>query len=205
MNQELNKIIQELYTCLPNDRNRFNLIMENLKDKFLSSPSNPNINYNYKFSKEKFSSQIMNEKSINQNINIPNIKNNINIQNNFLNNNTDVNSSLNPLKVISNCQPIDLPTLNVQNKLYDANNEDIGEYINLNNNYNSETFNENIYENKIRNDVHANCKYYYPEEYNSQVNENKFQNIDWKNNLINNNINSNYGGKNYDYKKKNEF
>ena len=36
MKLEVNKIVQELYTCLPNDRNKFNSIMENLKVKFLS-------------------------------------------------------------------------------------------------------------------------------------------------------------------------
>ena len=38
MNHEVNKIVQELYSCLPNDRNKFNSIMENLKEKFLLSP-----------------------------------------------------------------------------------------------------------------------------------------------------------------------
>ena len=204
MNQEVNKIVQELYTCLPDDRNKFNSIMENLKVKFLSSPNSPQINYNIKFPTTNYSSQILKDNLINS-TNIPPIKNNININNNtncINNNNPEIYSSLNPLKVNYNFQPINLPTYNVQNKQYDSiNNDELGDYININNNgFHTGTFNENnFYDNKIQNDIHANVKYYYPEEYNSQINDNKNQNNDWNMNQINNN-NIIYGSKNNLYK-----
>jgi hypothetical protein len=61
MNQEVNKIIQELYTCLPNDRNKFNSIMDNLKAKFLSSSNNSKVNYNLKNRNINYSSKIISE------------------------------------------------------------------------------------------------------------------------------------------------
>jgi hypothetical protein len=59
--------------------------------------------------------------------------------------------------------------------------------MNINNNgYQSGFFNENMYDNKIKNDIHANCKYYYPNEYNFNMNDNnKMQNNDWKNTQMN--------------------
>ena len=206
MNEEVNKIVQELYTCLPNDRNRFNSIMENLKEKFLSFSNNQQTNHNIKLPNTNYSSQLVNENIIKSN-NIPPIKNNINNNQNYLNNSSDINSSLNPLKSISNFQPINLPTFNVKNKQYEAiNNDELGDYINLNNDYHhTGTFNENLYENKIQNDVHANLKYYYPEEYNSQYNDNKMQNTDWNINQINNNNNLMYSSKNNFYKTQNDI
>ena len=206
MNHEVNKIVQELYTCLPNDRNKFNSIMENLKAKFLSSPNNPKINYNIKMPTASYTSQILNDNIIKPNT-IPNININTNITNpNFLNNSSDVNPSLNPLKGLTDFQPINLPTLNIQNKQYQQplNNDELGDYINLNNEYHTGGFNENIYENNIQNDVHANCKYYYPDEYNNQINDNKYQNLDLNNNKLNNN-NLMYGSKNNFYKTESEY
>ena len=208
MNQEVNKIVQELYTCLPNDRNKFNSIMENLKEKFLSSSNNRNLNYNIKLPSSSFTSQIMNDNLIKSN-SLPNINNNINTNNtNYLNNSSDINPSLNPLKEFSNFQPINLPTYNVQNKQYESlNNDELGDYININNinnTYQTGTFNDNLYDNNIKNDIHANCKYYYPEEYNTQINDNKYQNIDLNNNKYNN-TNLMYGSKSNFYKNKNDF
>ena len=204
MNQEVNKIVDELYSCLPNDRNKFNLIMENLKQKFLSSPNNNiRINYSPKFHTKSYTSQLINE-NIKAN-SIPNIQNNnINNPNNpnyLTNNNIEINSTFNPLKEISNFQPINLPPFNAPNKNYETlNNNENGDFININNEYQSQLFNENRYENKIQNDMHANFKYYYPEEYNSQFNDNnKNQNIDWKMNQINTN-NIMYGSQNNFYK-----
>ena len=204
MNQEVNKIVEELYSCLPNDRMKFNSIMQNLKEKFLSSPNYEKMNYNQKFPTTSYTSQIINENIINSN-NIPNIKNNNLTNPNYLLNNTELNSSssLNPLKAISNFQPINLPPYNVQNKQYEGlNNDEIGKFININNinnDYQSGLFNENIYENKIQNDIHANFKYYYPEEYNSQFNDiNKNQNYEWTKEQLNSN-NLMYGSKNNFY------
>ena len=75
MNYEVNKIIEELYTCLPNDRNKFNNIMDNLKQQFLSSGNRP-MNFN-----KGLNSQLMNENSIEAN----NI-NKLNFKANTLNN-----------------------------------------------------------------------------------------------------------------------
>ena len=204
MNQEVNKIVEELYSCLPNDRMKFNSIMQNLKEKFLSSPNYEKMNYNQKFPTTSYTSQIINENIINSN-NIPNIKNNNLTNPNYLLNNTELNSSssLNPLKAISNFQPINLPPYNIQNKQYEGlNNDEIGKFININNinnDYQSGLFNENIYENKIQNDIHANFKYYYPEEYNSQFNDiNKNQNYEWAKEQLNSN-NLMYGSKNNFY------
>ena len=176
MNYEVNKIVDELYTCLPNDRNKFDNIMENLKQQFLSTGNNKTMNFNKGLTNNN--SQIMNENSIDINNFKANSLNNIN----NLINNTESNSSLNPLRAINNLQPITLPTLNVKNKKNDAlNNDDLGDVININNinkDYQIGSFNENKYENNnIKNDTHANCKYYYPEEYHSQFNDNnKYQN-----------------------------
>ena len=184
MNQEVNKIVNELYLCLPNDRNKFDSIMKNLKDKFLSSSYNEQINYNQNMPKTNFSQQFFNDNNINI-INIPNIKNTDNTH--YLSTNSE-NPSVNPLKGNYNIQPINLPTFNVQNKQYELSNDNIGEYIHANNNdYQVGSFNDNLYENKIQNDVHANYKYYYPEEFSSQFNTNeKIPKINWKNNNNNN-------------------
>ena len=150
MNQEVNKIVQELYSCLPNDRNKFNSIMQNLKEKFLSSQNNHPIDYNKNLPNLNLSSKLINENMMNANNNIPNIKNNTNTPN-FINNSTDINASLNPLKAISNFQPINLPTYNVENKLYnELDNDELGNYININNDFHTGNFNDNLYENKIQ-------------------------------------------------------
>ena len=179
MNYEVNKIVDELYTCLPNDRNKFNNIMENLKQQFLSS-GNKTMNFNKGMT--NYSSPLINENSLEiNNINMQNYKaNSLNNVNNLINN-TESASSLNPLKGLNNLQPITLPTLNIKNKRNDAlNNDDLGDIINMNNinrDFQMGSYNENKYENNIKNDMHANFKYYYPEEYNSQINENnKYQN-----------------------------
>jgi len=187
MNQEVNKIIDELYTCLPNDRNKFNSIMENLKQKFLTTSSTERISFSQNFPTTSLTSQIMNKDEIQPN-SIPNAQNNIKNAN-LMNNISDTTSSMNPLKSLSNFQPISLPEYNAQNKQYDGlNNGDLGEYIDLNAGYQSGLFNNNFYENKIKNDIHANCKYYYPNEYNSQFNDNnKMQNYDSTNNQMNSN------------------
>ena len=155
MNYEVNKIVEELYTCLPNDRNKFNNIMENIKNQFLNS-GNKNKGL------PGYGSQLINENSIDNN--------NINNQ----------NYKTNSMNNINNLQPITLPTLNIKNKKNDSlNNEDLGDIININNinkEYQAGLYNENNYENNIKNDIHANCKYYYPEEFNSQMNHNKYQN-----------------------------
>lgn len=174
MNYEVNKIVEELYTCLPNDRNKFNNIMENIKNQFLNS-GNKNKGL------PGYGSQLINENSIdNNNINNQNYKtNSMNNLNNLINN-TESTSSINPLRAINNLQPITLPTLNIKNKKNDSlNNENLGDIININNinkEYQAGLYNENNYENNIKNDIHANCKYYYPEEFNSQMNHNKYQN-----------------------------
>ena len=203
MNQEVNKIVQELYSCLPNDRKKFNSIMDNLKVKFLSSSNPSKKNYDLKILNTNHSSQLMSE-NVNTTNNILPIKNNNNNNINYLNNSLENNSPANPLKVMSNFEPINLPTFNVQNNQYDEiNNDDLGDYINLNTNgYQSGAFNENYYENKKQNDMHANCKYYYPEEYNSQFSDNKIQNSDWNNKVNSNNLM--YGSKNNFYKMNNE-
>jgi len=195
MNQEINKIVNELYLCLPNDRNKFDSIMKNLREQFLSSNYSEKFDYNKKFPKTNFSSQLLNDNKININ-NIPTMKNNDN--QNYLVNSSEINPSLNPLKANYNLQPINLPTFNVQNKQYDGlNTDNLGEYININNNdYQIGNFNENMYENELQNDVHANYKYYYPEEFSSQFNSNdKSQNFSWKTNNMNDK-NLNYGSYN---------
>ncbi len=195
MNQEVNRIVNELYLCLPNDRNKFDSIMKNLKDKFLSSSYNDHqINYNQNLPKTNFNPQFLNDNNINV-INLPNIKNN---DTHYLSTNSE-NPSINPLKGNYNIQTINLPTYNVQNKQYQLSTDNIGEYIHINNDYQVGPFNDNLFENKRQNDVHANYKYYYPEEFSSQFNTNEnIPNLNWKNNNINNfNDNNNlmYGTK----------
>ena len=60
MNYEVNKIVDELYTCLPNDRIKFNNIMENLKQQFLSTWSKT---MNFK-GLTGYNTQLINENSI---------------------------------------------------------------------------------------------------------------------------------------------
>ena len=129
MNYEINKIVDELYTCLPNDRNKFNNIMENLKQQFLST-GNKAMNF-----KGFTNSQLINENLIDiNNINNQNYKaNSLNNVNNLINNSDSISSS-NPLKGLNNLQPIVLPTLNIKNKKNDSlYNEDLGDAININN------------------------------------------------------------------------
>ena len=189
MNQEVNKIIEELYTCLPNDRNKFNSIMENIKQKFLTTSSSERISFSQNFPTVSYTSQIMNKDDV-QSKSIPIVQQNAkNI--NVINNTSDTSSSMNPLKALSNFQPISLPEYNAQNKHFDGlNNGELGEFIDINAGYQSGLFNNNLYENKIKNDVHANFKYYYPNEYNSQFNDNNNKMLNYD--LTNNQMNSNY-------------
>ena len=173
MNYEVNKIVDELYTCLPNDRDKFNNIMENLKQQFLSTGNRP---MNFNKGNKNYISQLMSENSND----INNIKvNSLNNVNNLINNSESA-SSLNPLRAINNLQPITLPTLNIKNKKNDIlNNEDLGDLININVNkeFQIGPYNDIKYENNVKNDTHANTKFYYPEEYHSQINDNnKYQN-----------------------------
>jgi len=205
MINEVNKIVEELYTCLPNDRNRFNQIMSKLKENFLSQPNEQKFNNNIPYPNTGYNSSQITENIIQNNIPNFNINNN---PKNFFGYNLEVNSSLAPTNPISNLQPINLPSYKVQNKdNIESNNEEVGEYINLNNLNNGYQTgnNDNYSENKIKNDIHANCKYYYPDEYNSQFTDiEKNKNFDYKN-KPNDNENLYFGSKNNFSNTNNDF
>ena len=141
MNYEVNKIIQELYTCLPNDRTKFDIIMSKLREGFLESKNNsdikfPNTGYNSSYANDK----IFINKFKNENVNHKKYKN-------------QDNELLNPSFPLANFQPINLPTNSYPNK--DNNADELRQIYN----------NENYLDNMNKNDMNINNKYNYQDKF----------------------------------------
>ena len=74
--------IEELYSCLPRDRNKFNLIMEDMKKRFLRNVKNPTKIEN-KISQNTFSFQSKNQQYMQNNFSNENFTNKLNKVNNL--------------------------------------------------------------------------------------------------------------------------
>ena len=199
MNSEVAKVVEELYSCLPNDKNKFDHIMESLKEQFLSLPPNKNSNTQI-FQSMSMSSPYQTQAQLTQNnpnnynsnpINTPLNMNN-NYCGNFMNS-TDINEMHPPQKAIPDFKPINLESYVDQskplNEMYNREMNDINKFNDMNkfnnmmsNNTNMNEFynmnlNGNLYESQMREDTHANFKYYYPDEYNNHFEQNNGNNM----------------------------
>lgn len=180
MDAQINDVLEELYSCLPNDRKKFNDIMANLKVKFLSETQNNNINQNSGVFEPK--PNHMKES----------------IGNNFYPGYMGSSEGI-PQKAIPNFKPISLqsyvPQNNIKPEEYGMNNEEKkpedpnninfsgnkysqtfntlqsnnnNNYMNMNNNYMNSNYNTNI-----NTEIHANLQHYYPDDYNAMYQNDK--------------------------------
>ena len=188
-NKNVDLIVEEIYSCLPNDRYKFDRIMNNLKNEIVGDynysdniPSTKILSSSEYFQKKNYSNQIPQNYSQNNQMNSNlnnnsdfiyrnNNKNNIYSQNqnsNFMINNNNNNNTINSNYVST------LPE---------------GEFLNM------KPFQPKSHQ-KIISDVHANTKFYYPEEYNSISNDfNRQKDMEWNNranNIIYNTMRNNW-------------
>ncbi len=184
--------LEELYSCLPNDRNKFNLIMEDMKNNFLrkvKKQSQNNIIRN-KISLRPKNQQFFQNNLQNQNIqNKFNKNNNLNYQqNNFnpypINNyNKEIKDTISTFKnePNNNYKPIKIQDnsnhYNTQRNFYPqqnrVNNFMGGNKKNISNGFKG-TLPDALLINpkplrtysqqKLLSDTHANCNFYYPEK-----------------------------------------
>lgn len=193
-NKNVDLIISQIHSCLPNNRNKFNKIMNNLKEKLIDD--------------EKYSIYFQAPKvlSLNEYFEKNNFKfyqyENINAQINYkLNSNFKNNNNLEFEKHNSKSN-LDYQNINFQNHQSNVNNKNYknkgnfnyittlpeGELINKKTFY-SKNIHQKIY------DVYANSKYYYPLEMNFTVDFNREREMEWNNrtnNIIYNTMNNNW-------------
>ena len=185
--------LDELYSCLPRDRNKFNMIMEDMKKRFLRNVKNKNQSNQY-----KTSFKLKNPPYFQNNSPNPNFKNKLDIPKNLnynpnysfpfqtTTNNKETIPSIKNEKNI-NYKPIKLQEnamhYNTQRNFYPEqrrkNNFEENEKKNASNGFHG-TLPDALYINpkplrtnsqqKILSDTHANCNFYYPEK-NSNIYE----------------------------------
>ena len=185
--------LEELYSCLPRDRNKFNMIMEDMKKRFLRNVKNKNQSNQY-----KTSFKLKNPPYFQNNSPNPNFKNKLDIAKNLnynpnysfpfqtTTNNKETIPSIKNEKNI-NYKPIKLQEnamhYNTQRNFYPEqrrkNNFEENEKKNASNGFHG-TLPDALYINpkplrtnsqqKILSDTHANCNFYYPEK-NSNIYE----------------------------------
>ena len=185
--------LEELYSCLPRDRNKFNMIMEDMKKRFLRNVKNKNQSNQYKTSFKLKNPPYFQNDSPN-----PNFKNKLDIAKNLnynpnysfpfqtTTNNKETIPSIKNEKNI-NYKPIKLQEnamhYNTQRNFYPEqrrkNNFEENEKKNASNGFHG-TLPDALYINpkplrtnsqqKILSDTHANCNFYYPEK-NSNIYE----------------------------------
>ena len=185
--------LEELYSCLPRDRNKFNMIMEDMKKRFLRNVKNKNQSNQY-----KTSFKLKNPPYFQNNSPNPNFKNKLDIAKNLnynpnysfpfqtTTNNKETIPSIKNEKNI-NYKPIKIQEnaihYNTQRNFYPEqrrkNNFEENEKKNASNGFHG-TLPDALYINpkplrtnsqqKILNDTHANCNFYYPEK-NSNIYE----------------------------------
>ena len=185
--------LDELYSCLPRDRNKFNMIMEDMKKRFLRNVKNKKQSNQYKTSFKLKSPPYFQNNSPN-----PNFKNKLDIPKNLnynpnysfpfqtTTNNKETIPSIKNEKNI-NYKPIKLQEnamhYNTQRNFYPEqrrkNNFEENEKKNASNGFHG-TLPDALYINpkplrtnsqqKILSDTHANCNFYYPEK-NSNIYE----------------------------------
>ena len=185
--------LEELYSCLPRDRNKFNMIMEDMKKRFLRNVKNKNQSNQYKTSFKLKSPPYFQNNSPNSNFkNKLDIAKNLNYNPNYsfpfqtTTNNKETIPSIKNEKNI-NYKPIKLQEnamhYNTQRNFYPEqrrkNNFEENEKKNASNGFHG-TLPDALYINpkplrtnsqqKILSDTHANCNFYYPEK-NSNIYE----------------------------------
>ena len=182
--------IEELYSCLPRDRNKFNLIMDNMKKRFLRNVKKPNKSQN-KFEQNKIEFQPKNQQFIKNNLSSQNYsnkfikKNNLNF-NPFLNNNYnkeikdtipsspfEQNINYKPIKIQENLNYYNNTQRNFHPEQKRLNNFLGGNKKNISNGFhgtlpdalliNPRPLRTNSQQ-RLLSDTHANCNFYYPEK-----------------------------------------
>ena len=181
--KNVDSIVDELYTCLPNDRNKFDRIMNNLRNEIIGDynyydnfPSTKILSSNEYFQKKNqipqnnYQNYQMNSNHSNSDFNNINHSLSQHQNSNFMNNNNN------------NTYP------NMTNQNYISTLPE-GEFLNM------KPFQPKSNQ-KIISDVHANTKFYYPEEYNSISNDfNRQKDMEWNNranNIIYNTMRNNW-------------
>ena len=188
-NKNVDLIVEEIYSCLPNDRYKFDRIMNNLKNEIVGDynysdniPSTKILSSSEYFQKKNYSNPI--PQNYSQNYQMNSNLNNSNSDFIYKNNNKNNIYSQNPN---SNFM-IDNNNKNIINSNYVSTLPE-GEFLNM------KPFQPKS-NHKIISDVHANSKYYYPEEYNSIPNNlNRQKDMEWNNrtnNIIYNTMRNNW-------------
>ena len=178
--------IEELYSCLPGDRNKFNLIMEDMKKKFLQNIKKPNkksqinkISFNQNNRQNLSNHSPTNNYNNNLNLNLnskPNPFTSFNINNNNKESlpyyKYEPNLNYKPIKMQDNSN-----YFNTQRNIYSEqtrlNNFNRIHNKNLSNGFqvtlpdalliNPKPLRTNSQQNLLS-DTHANCNFYYPEK-----------------------------------------
>ena len=210
----INETIQVIYSCLPDDRNKFNILMDQLKKQFLFPKKNPSnfnqINNNIPYQNLNNQQNIFSPSQNQFLINNMNPINQYNFQNNDNkspqmrqdNNFNDYNKPQQQ-KVIPNFKPINLQSIENNNN-YGKNQENY--YNNRCNNFVRNNYKNTLPERELLtrkplrtnslpkkyNDTHANVKFYYPEDYTSLYEgNNDTDHLEWHNQANNIMLNTN--------------
>ena len=181
--------IEELYSCLPRDRNKFNLIMDDMKKRFLRKVKNPNRSQN-KLDQNKITFQPKNQQFLQNNLPARNYSNKIIKKNNlnyspFLTNNynKEIKDTIpsSPFEQNVNYKPIkiqeNLNNFNSQRNFYPEQNR-LNNFLGGNKKNISNGFHGTLpdallinprplrtnSQQKLLSDTHANCNFYYPEK-----------------------------------------
>ena len=180
---------EELYSCLPRDRNKFNLIMDDMKKRFLRKVKNPNRSQN-KLDQNKITFQPKNQQFLQNNLPARNYSNKIIKKNNlnyspFLTNNynKEIKDTIpsSPFEQNVNYKPIkiqeNLNNFNSQRNFYPEQNR-LNNFLGGNKKNISNGFHGTLpdallinprplrtnSQQKLLSDTHANCNFYYPEK-----------------------------------------
>ena len=181
--------IEELYSCLPRDRNKFNLIMDDMKKRFLRKVKNPNRSQN-KLDQNKITFQPKNQQFLQNNLPARNYSNKIIKKNNlnyspFLTNNynKEIKDTIpsSPFEQNVNYKPIkiqeNINNFNSQRNFYPEQNR-LNNFLGGNKKNISNGFHGTLpdallinprplrtnSQQKLLSDTHANCNFYYPEK-----------------------------------------
>ena len=181
--KNVDSIVDELYSCLPNDRNKFDRIMNNLRNEIIGD---------YSYYDNFPSTKILSSNEYFQNKNQIPQNNYQNYQMNSNNSNSDFNNLNHSLSQHQNSNFMNNNNNNTYPNMTNQNYISTlpeGEFLNM------KPFQPKSNQ-KIISDVHANTKFYYPEEYNSISNDfNRQKDMEWNNranNIIYNTMRNNW-------------
>ena len=186
MDMQFEETMEQLYSCLPRDRNKFNTIMENMKKRFLRNIKSQRHQFKMPFDQTKTYQQYIPNNSRPQNFSNFNYSNNK--QNIFNSNNINNKKKIIPSKKYSqniNYMPIKMyenPNhYNSQRNFYDANKKSNKDHKKIKNNGFKGTIPDALLVNpkplrsssqqKLLNDTHANSNHYFPEKNNEEYEE----------------------------------